>query len=77
MIEHGSLFIKIIVNFPLSLPISTVNELKKILEWPTQPTPVKDAEKVSVQIGEEESYGHSVREPEYNSNVGMNRNIDE
>lgn len=77
VIEHGSLFIKIIVNFPLSLPISTVNELKKILEWPTQPTPVKDAEKVSVQIGEEESYGHSVREPEYNSNVGMNRNIDE
>ena len=77
VIEHGSLFIKVNVDFPPNLPLSTVDELKKLLKWPTQPTPVKDAEKASLQIGTQEEFGHSVKEPEYNSNVGMNRESDE
>lgn len=70
VLDHGSLFIKFNVEFPRDMSPAAVDELKKLLRWPMQPPQVKDAEKVMLQRGSQSEFGHSVREPEYNRNVG-------
>ena len=73
MMSHGSLFIRMSIDFPNSIDEQTREQLMKLLQYPAQPSENADAEEKVIRLSNASLFGKSVAEPEYHSNVCNNK----